>query len=242
MVFADRNSVSPFATPRPKNFSEVRPTGHYWLTSLNVEGYGPPPLPTLGIEIINIHGLTTESRVANDGIVYHCPNISYFGGGTDAVLVRPKIYLPDELELLGAYFGSIGVTIQYSDKGNYFVDTLERFGGLDAVGAFIKARRTRRILDKFMSTRNAKDGSVIFLKNDQRAYLNFGAIRASLGDKRQGGGQSSGIWPATLADVADWTILSGRGMRDVWLIRARDDGQVAENARNQQHRGARQPG
>jgi len=183
MVFADRNSVSPFATPRPKNFSEVRPTGHYWLTSLNVEGYGPPPLPTLGIEIINIHGLTTESRVANDGIVYHCPNISYFGGGIDAVLVRPKIYLPDELELLGAYFGSIGVTIQYSDKGNYFVDTLERFGGLDAAGAFIKARRTRRILDKFMSTRNAKDGSVIFLKNDQRAYLNFGAIRASLGDK-----------------------------------------------------------
>src|SRR5260370_10374905 len=87
------------------------------------------------------------------------------------------------MALLGSYFGSIGVTIQYSDKGNYFVDTLERFGGLEAAGAFIKAASTRRILEKFMSTAIAQDGSVIFLTNDQRAYLNFGAIKASIGDE-----------------------------------------------------------
>jgi hypothetical protein len=139
----------------------------------------------LGTEIIKLRGLGTETRVANDGIAYHCPNVAYFGGGIDAVLVRPRIHLPDEMALLGAYFGSIDVTIKYSDKGNYFVDTLERFGGLDAAGAFIKARPTRRILDKFISGRNAEDGSVIFLTNDQRAYLNFGAIRASLRDKER---------------------------------------------------------
>jgi hypothetical protein len=183
MMFVDRNTVSPFATPRPKNFTEVRPTGHYWLASLRVEDYGPPPLPTLGTEIINIHGLATESRVANDGIAYNCPNISYFGGGIDAVLVRPKIHLPDEMDLLGAYFGSIDVSIQFSDKGNYFLDTLERFGGLDEAGAFIKARRTRSILDKFLSKDNAKGGSVIFLRNDQRAYLSLEAFSSSLGSE-----------------------------------------------------------
>jgi hypothetical protein len=185
MVFVGQDSVSPFATPRPKNFSQVRPTGHYWLASLRVQDYGPPPLPTLGPKIINAPGLGTDSRIANDGIAYHCPNVSYFGGGIDAVLVRPKIHLPDEMDLLGAYFGSIGVSIQYSDKGNYFLDTLERFGGLEEAGAFIKARRTRRVLDKFISKENAKDGSVIFLTNDQRAYLNLDAFRSSLGSKQR---------------------------------------------------------
>jgi len=47
-----------------------------------------------------------------------------FGGGLDAVLVRPKIHMLDEMELLGAYFAEIGVSIRYSDKGNYFLDTV----------------------------------------------------------------------------------------------------------------------
>jgi len=180
--FVGNDTVSPFPTPRPKNFSEVRPSGHYWLTSLRVEGYEPPPLPVLGTEIVNMHGLGTLSRVANDGIVYHCPNVGYFGGGIDAVLVRPKIHLPDEMALLSAYFGSIGVTIQLSDKGKYLADTLERFGGLDALATFVKNGRTRRILDKFMSKKIARDGSIIYLNNDQRTYLNLTAIKAAVRD------------------------------------------------------------
>jgi hypothetical protein len=185
VVFIGKDAVTPFPTPRPKNFSEVKPYGHHWLTSLDIEGYVPPSLPTLGPAIVDIYNSSNESRVANDGIVYHCPNISYFGQGLDAILVRPKLHLPDEMELFGSYFAEIGVKIKYSDKGNYFSDTLRRFGGLDAVGAFIKARRTRRILDKFMLKSTAKDGSVIYLNNDQRAYLGFQAIRACLGGKEE---------------------------------------------------------
>lgn len=185
VVFIGKDGVTPFPTPKPKNFSAVKPYGHFWLTSLQIEGYEPPSLPSLGPAIVNIHGLGTESRVANDGIAYHCPNVAYFGGGLDAVLVRPKIHMPDEMELLGAYFAEIGVTIRYSDKGNYFLDTVERFGSLDAAGEFIKARRTRRILDKFMSKAIAADGSIIYLDNDQRAYLSFEAIRASVGGKEE---------------------------------------------------------
>jgi len=85
----------------------------------------------------------------------------------NAVLVRPKIHMLDEMELLGAYFAEIGVSIRYSDKGNYFLDTVERFGGLDAAGEFIKSGRTRRILDMFMSKTISEDGSIIYLENDQ---------------------------------------------------------------------------
>ena len=185
VVFIGKDAVTPFPTPRPKNFSVVKPYGHFWLTSLRIEGYEPPSLPSLGPAIVNIRGLGTESRVASDGIAYHCPNVAYFGGGLDAVLVRPKIHMPDEMELLGAYFAEIGVTIQYSDKGNYFLDTVERFGSLDAAGEFIKGRRTRRILDKFMSKAIAENGNIIYLDNDQRAYLSFEAVRASIGAREE---------------------------------------------------------
>ena len=183
-VFIDGTSVSPFETPKPKGFTEIRPTGHYWLTSLQIEGYRPPPLASLASDIVSIHDSPTETRIASDGIAYHCPNIAYFGSGIDAILFRPKISLPSEMALLQGFFGNMGVTIKYSDKGNYFIDTLERFGGLEAAGTFIKAAGTRSILDKYTSSENAPDGSVIYLNNDQRAYLNFRAFEASLGNDR----------------------------------------------------------
>ncbi|MEV6831195.1 hypothetical protein [Amycolatopsis sp. NPDC051102] len=187
IVFIDNQSVSPFPTPKPKNFGFIKPSGHNWLTSLQIDGYGPPALPDLGSAIINIHGLSNESRVASDGITYHCPNVGYFGGDIDVVLVKPKITLPDEMAVMAAYFSDCGVTIGYSDKGNYFLDTIDRFGGLDEVGAFIKDAATRSVLDKFMETRNSQDGSVIYLTNDQRAYLSLAAIMDSIGNEDSAG-------------------------------------------------------
>jgi hypothetical protein len=54
---------------------------------------------------------------------------------------------------------------------------------LDEVGEFIKSALTRSMLEKFMAKKNAEDGSVIYLQNDQRAYLNFQAIKARLIDE-----------------------------------------------------------
>lgn len=184
MVFVDGSSVSPFETPAVKNFSEIRLSDHYWLTSLQIEGYQPPSLPTLGPKIVSLHNSTTESRVANDGIVYQCPNSIIFSNELDAVLVRPKVEMPSVMTLFDTYFEGAGVNVQYSDKGNYFVDTLRRFGGLEAAGKFIKAPATRGVLDKFMSKKVADGGNVIYLENDQRAYLNLNAITGSLGDEK----------------------------------------------------------
>ncbi|MFE5374151.1 hypothetical protein [Streptomyces mirabilis] len=184
MVFVDGKSVSPFATPKPKSFNAIRLPDHYWLTSLQIEGYQPPSLPTLGPKIANLHNSTTESRVANDGIAYLCPNSMILGSDLDAILVRPKIEMLDTMTLFDTYFEGVGVKVRYSDKGNYFNDTLRRFGGLDATGKFIKAAATRSILDKFMSRKVAEGGNIIYLENDQRAYLNLDAIAGSLSDEK----------------------------------------------------------
>ncbi|WP_157978808.1 hypothetical protein [Nocardia aurea] len=183
MIFVDGNSVGFLNTPRPKNFSEIRLPGHYWLTSVEITNYGPPSLADLGPKIVNLHDSTTESRVAADGIVYLCPNSIIFNPELDATLRRPMVQMPDTMALIQEYFRPVGVTVEYSDKGNYFIDTLRRFGGLDEVGTFIKAPTTRSILDKFKSKKTAEQGRVIYLENDQRTYINIGAIAASLGDE-----------------------------------------------------------
>ncbi|WP_405542412.1 hypothetical protein OG478_12065 [Streptomyces phaeochromogenes] len=181
MVFVDGKSVSPFETPSIKNFTEVRLSEHYWLTSLRVEGYQPPSLPELGPKIVNLHGSTTESRVAEDGIVYQCPNSMIFSNELDAVLVRPKIEMPDVMDLLNAYFADVGIAVRYSDKGKYFNDSIRRFGGLDSLGAFIKAKATRSVLEKFMQTNKNAENGVFFVRTDQRSYLDLDAITDSMG-------------------------------------------------------------
>lgn len=197
MVFVNGKSVSPFDTPSVKNFSEVRLGKHYWVTSLRIEGYRPPSLPSLGPEIVSVYNSTSESRVAEDGIAYQCPNSMIFSNELDAVLVRPKIVMPDEMGLFSSYFRDADVTVKYSDKGKYFMDTLRRFGGLDELGRFIKSPDTRDILDKFTWTKKqakaiqqsktpGERGSVICLNesaDEQRSYLNLNACTLSMGSE-----------------------------------------------------------
>jgi hypothetical protein len=181
-VFVDGQSVSPFPTPQPRSFSKVPPTGLYWIVSLSIERYQPPKVNYLAAKIVQMTGFPVDVRVASDGIAYHCPNVAYFGGGINANLVRPRLRLIDEMELLGDYFGPTGISIRYSDKGNYFQDTLRRFGGLDETADFIRSGRTRRILDAFMSSTGKEDGSVVYLSNDQRSYLSLKAFEDCLGN------------------------------------------------------------
>lgn len=181
MVFVDGKSVSQFETPVVKNFSDIRLPDHYWLTSLRIEGYQPPSLPMLGPKIVNLHNSTTESRVAEDGIVYQCPNSMIFSNDLDAVLVRPKIEMPGVLDLFNSYFADVGITARYSDKGKYFNDTVRRFGGLDSLGVFIKNKATRSVLEKFMQTNKNAENGVFYVRTDQRSYLDLDAIAESVG-------------------------------------------------------------
>jgi hypothetical protein len=185
VVFQDGEAVSPFATPKPKNFSKIEPSQHYWMTSLRIEDYQPPSLPSLGAKIVSTKGLGIEARVATDGIAYHCPSVAYFGGDIDVNLVRPNIRMPEAMDLLGTYFAEAGITIRYSDKGNYFIDTIDRFGGLDEVGQFIRDPGTRSILDNFKAVENDPDGHIIYLDNDRRAYVNLDSLARSVNNKEE---------------------------------------------------------
>ena len=189
VVFSGNETVSPFPTPKPKNFSTVDPRVHRWLTSIQIEGYQPPIVPSLAEQSLLLRGGNFELRIARDGIVYFCPNIMYASGDIDVNLVRPKVRMHEPMILLDAYFATAGATIRYSDKGDYALDTIGRFGGLRQLGEFVKDPSTRGIFDKFMLKDNSKDdqgksdGKIIHLgrENDQRAYLCLRALTDSLG-------------------------------------------------------------
>jgi hypothetical protein len=184
VVFIDGVGVSPIDTPKPKNFSKIHVPGHYWITSLEVEGYMPPSLPYLGTETIKLQGFGQEVRVANDGLAYLCPGSAYFGGDVDVVTVRPRLTLLDDLTVMSRYFGDSGIKVKYSDKGNYVLDTLRRFGGLKQASEFIGATSTRGLLGCYTDhSKSDSDSSRVHLNTDQRSYLNFEAFSQAMNDQ-----------------------------------------------------------
>jgi hypothetical protein len=43
-VFENNRGIGNIQTPKPKNFGQINPSEHRWITELNIDGYIPPPL------------------------------------------------------------------------------------------------------------------------------------------------------------------------------------------------------
>lgn len=183
MIFQNGKSVGRVNTPKPKNFSPVNPAEHRWITTLKVDKYSPPVLPFLGSKIIELRQMSYETRVANDGLAYLCPNIGYFGGDIDVNTVRPELHLLNHEELFSEYFTYSGFSMGVSDKGSYLNDTIDRFGSLEVVAKFFREARNREMLGQFLFTKTESDGDdeVVFLDTERRSYLSFKAFSRKLG-------------------------------------------------------------
>jgi len=186
-VFQNNKGVGNIPTPKPKNFGQVPPYDHRWITELNIEGYRPPQLHFLGKEIIDLRGLPNETRIAKTGICYQCPNIGYFGGDIDVTLVRPKINIVEPFAIFEKYFAEAGyIDIRLSDKGSFTQQTIEKFGSLDEIGTFLQKKSNRDFLSLFLiekSTSDPKKGEIIYA--NKRAYVNFAAIEHLIGVKEE---------------------------------------------------------
>jgi hypothetical protein len=185
-VFKNKHGVGRLPTPRPKNFTQVLPYNHRWITEFTIEGYIPPQLHFLGKEIVDLNG-TTEVRVSNSGICYNCPNIGFFGGDIDVTLVKPQIRIIEPLEIFQKYFFEAGFSdVRLSDKGNYTQETIQKFGSLNELGNFLKSIQNQRLLARFRSRKSSNDintGEVAYVNN--RAYIDFRAISQEIGSEKQ---------------------------------------------------------
>jgi len=184
-TFQNNRGVGHAQTPKPKNFSEVIPYEHRWVTELNIEGYTPPQLHFLGNKILGLS--TSEARVTKTGISYLCPGMAYFGGDIDVTLGRPRITIVEPLAIFQEYFSEAGyLDVRLSDKGGYTQETISKFGSLEELGNFLRTKTNCELLSLFRekkSTKSSQTGEVVFA--DNRAYINFLAIENILSSEAQ---------------------------------------------------------
>lgn len=179
---SDDLSISPFNTPKPKNFRTIHPYEHRYITQLAVAGEAPPKHWHLGNSVIVDSRMTThEARVGKDGPAYFCPNVAYFGGDIDSVLVRPHLRLPSLSKVLAGLTLSQGYECRPSDKGIYADETITKWGGLAEVGRFLRNDAKRTLLDLFLDKSKSEAGKGVYLSDDQRRYLDFRAVRRCVG-------------------------------------------------------------
>jgi hypothetical protein len=79
-------------------------------------------------------------------------------------------------DIIRQYFGEVGLQIQPSDKGNFLIDTIARFGDLASAAVFIRDPKTRAILDLFLTKASAADGHVVYLQEEQRAFISYDGV------------------------------------------------------------------
>jgi hypothetical protein len=179
---SDDLTISPFNTPKPKNFRFIDPREHRYVAQLSVAGESPPKHFHLGKWVIADHRLETkQARVGKDGPAYFCPNIMYFGGDIDTVLVRPHLRLPPLQKILIELARTQGYECRPSDKGIYADETIAKWGGLDEVARFLQGGTNRSLLDMFLDRSESGAGKGVYLTDDRRRYLDFIAITTHVG-------------------------------------------------------------
>ena len=176
-----------FQTPRPKNFQHVHPHEHKWITEVVIERNKLPRVRQLGERAVLIRNYgTLNVRTGRDALAYFCPNIAYFGGDIDTVLVRPKLATVDALQLFSFLFQGGGRSLSLSEKGNFTQESIAKLGSLQDFAALLSDASTCSVFEKFLDPAPNKPG--VFnegvLLGDRR-YLNFGAVEELTGDPKR---------------------------------------------------------
>ena len=179
---SDDSTISPFSTPKPKHFHTIHPYEHRYITQLSVAGEAPPRHFHLGNWIVIDQRLTTQqARVGKDGPAYFCPNVAYFGGDIDTVLVKPNLRLPPLHKIVVELARTQGYECRPSDKGIYADEAIAKWGGLDKISGFLRDESRRSLLERFIDKSRSEAGKGVYLTDDRRRYLDFPAVKNQVG-------------------------------------------------------------
>lgn len=174
-----------FETPKPKNFTAINPFEHRWMAEFTVKGYQLPRHPSLGTYVVRSGVLTSqETRVGTNGPAYCCPNMLLINSAdVDQVLIKPNVFLPDALEIANHIARQSGLSCKISDKGHFLRESIDKFGGVEALGDFLRSYGKIAVLNKYLDQARAAPGSTddgVYLTSDHRRYLNFEAMQKAM--------------------------------------------------------------
>lgn len=181
--FINSKSINRIKTPIPRNFDHRSFDHHYWITEVNIEGYKLPLYKKLNNTLEAGHYSNHEIRISSRGIAYFCPNYYYMGESIDKYLIKPYIKLLRPFEIFERIFKESDYCIVTSDKGNYERESTEKFGSLEKIGTCLIDEKYQQLFNKFIEKENPDPGEGIFLKDDNRMYMNLKSIENILGDE-----------------------------------------------------------
>lgn len=177
--FYQGESVNFLNTPMPRKFPKIPPHGHYWITEVSIDGYLPPKIKSLGPKSITYKNYDTHfARVSSEGFSYFCPHFAYFvgWGGIENIVVKPKLRIFEDFEIIEDLFKEAGYHVKYSDKGDYHRETCTKVGCFDKLADFLIDEKKRNLLVKYLDTSASRDGEGTYLDSERRRYLYFKEI------------------------------------------------------------------
>ena len=183
-IVADRLQ-GPFESPKPDVFKSLNAQEHRWLVELSFSGHLLPRHPMLGGFVASSTNLA-DVRSGAEGVSYLCPGFFVRGVDVDFNLMRPTIRIPNAFDIFSYLLSGCGYQCEVSDKGRYESETVGKHGGIAAMGNVLRDPRRRALLEKFRDTSESKQNvhdEGVFLKGDDRRYLNFAAISKVLGNQ-----------------------------------------------------------
>lgn len=186
IAFVDNEGVERIRPVRPKHFNHIDAQNHRWIQTVQVSGFHPPVLPALGNEILKNKASRHEGRVGKDGISFLLPGISFFfGNDIDTTLQSPELKILTSIDIFSQYFAG-KYLVAPSDKGRFFNDTVEKFGGIDEAAKFFGNKKYSKFLWQFTEEKRKDEknrrGERIYLDYTSRAYLDINRIRKALGN------------------------------------------------------------
>jgi hypothetical protein len=186
LQFVDGDLPGWFETPKPRKFRKIEPAEFRWIVEISIKGHAVPRHPALGAHVIRDSRLGSVGvRAGRNGIAYYCPNMMViYGLDVDTLLVKPKVSLPNALDIFQCVAAPAGYRCAPSQKGVFTQETTRKFGGLSALAEFLRNARRRALLDKFLDTKRPAEGEHdegVLLASDRRRYLDFASIQKVVG-------------------------------------------------------------
>ncbi len=161
------------STPIPRSFSPISPD-HHWVTEVEIEGYQLPSRRELAQCVVDHSTIPSSSgqqvRVSNDGICYWCPRMGLIRAGYEIspmTVLRPRLRIPSDLEIMQEVFGAARYYAQYSAWGDYIRESIAKFGSLDETDKFLLDGRFQPVFRKSVDSTKNKPG--VF---DEGVFLN----------------------------------------------------------------------
>jgi hypothetical protein len=174
-----------FPTPKPKGFTRIVPYDHRWITELRVDGLSYPRHHALGAWLIRHTAIgTQEARTGKQGLCYFCPNVAYFGGDVDTILLRPELHMPNAEAVFKRLAESAGLSCKLSDKGFFSRDVVLKMGGLEYAAALVREPRHFAVLQAYLADKTAPAAG-LYLASDSRRYLSLADVSTVLADEEQ---------------------------------------------------------